>query len=215
MTIAIIPARGGSKGIPRKNTRTMLGVPLVARAINVCHEAGVSPVVSTEDSEIADIADYHDAEVVHRPRQLASDTTPSQLVLQHVLKRKQISRREVVAFVQCTAPFMTASDVRGVVGAAGGGECDLAVAVHEDAVFTISRDGKAEFDVPVGRRQDVWRYVVSGSCWAARAGYWLSKDFYSGKIAPVVSENPLRLDIDEQHDWDVAESVLWRQHSTV
>ena len=86
--LAIIPARGGSKGIPRKNLRLLAGKPLLAYSIEQALASGrVSRVVvSTDDAEIADVARTYGAEVVHRPDDISGDTASSEAALLHTLK---------------------------------------------------------------------------------------------------------------------------------
>lgn len=85
--LAIIPARGGSKGVPRKNIKSFCGKPLVYYSIKAGLESKYIDrvVVSTEDDEIADVAEKYNAEVIKRPMRLAQDDTPSIPVFQHVL----------------------------------------------------------------------------------------------------------------------------------
>ena len=86
--LAIIPARGGSKGIPRKNIKLLCGKPLIYYSINAGLNSNLISrvVVSTEDDEIASVARKYNVEVIKRPNELAEDDTPSVPVYQHVLK---------------------------------------------------------------------------------------------------------------------------------
>jgi len=85
--LAIIPARGGSKGIPRKNLQPLAGKPLVAHTIEHARQArSVNRiVVSTDDSEIAAVSKQYGAEVIWRPAEISGDTAPSELALLHAL----------------------------------------------------------------------------------------------------------------------------------
>jgi len=85
--LAIIPARGGSKGIPRKNVQSVGGVPLVVRTVRAASGARrvERVVVSTDDVEIAELARGAGAEVVWRPAELCGDTASSEAALMHVL----------------------------------------------------------------------------------------------------------------------------------
>src|SRR5580704_4984112 len=85
--LAIIPARGGSKGIPRKNLLPLAGKPLLAQSILQCQQtpAITGVVVSTDDSKIAAITNGWGAEVVHRPLEISGDTASSESALVHVL----------------------------------------------------------------------------------------------------------------------------------
>src|SRR3954467_12096692 len=108
--LAIIPARGGSKGIPRKNVRPFLGKPLLAHTIE---HARLAPsvtrvVVSTDDAEIAAIAGRHGAEVVTRPADISGDVAGSEAALRHVLDHLEAAERyepDLVVFLQATSPL--------------------------------------------------------------------------------------------------------------
>ncbi len=110
LTVAIIPARGGSKGVPGKNLRRVGGVSLVERAVLVCLEAGrIDRVyVTTDDPDIAAAATHAGAEVITRPAALAGDTASSESALLHALD--QVSQAglepQVMVFVQATSPFI-------------------------------------------------------------------------------------------------------------
>ncbi len=118
--LAVIPARGGSKGVPRKNVRPFAGTPLVAHT--VAHALGAASVnrtvVSTDDDEIAAVSAAAGAEVVRRPDILAGDTASSESALLHVLDALKASEGyepDLVVFLQCTSPIRTAGDVEAAV----------------------------------------------------------------------------------------------------
>lgn len=114
--LAIIPARGGSKGMPRKNLRLLGGVPLLTHTIRHAQEARLVQrvVVSTEDDEIAAAARSTGAEVVIRPVELATDDSPSEAALLHVLEmleRHEQYAPDLVVLLQCTSPLRTPHDI--------------------------------------------------------------------------------------------------------
>lgn len=121
--VAIIPARGGSKGLPRKNVRLLGGKPLIAHTIEAAKAATSVDrvIVSTEDPEIAEVAARWGAEVPFlRPPELAQDLTPTEPVLQHAvewLERQQGYRAEIVVFLQSTNIFRTPAMIDQVVAA--------------------------------------------------------------------------------------------------
>jgi CMP-N-acetylneuraminic acid synthetase len=92
--IAIIPARGGSKGIPRKNIRNLVGKPLIAYTISAAKNSKLinRVLVSTEDEEIAKIARRYGVEIIKRPQELAGDLVPSTSVLKDAVE--QLERKE-------------------------------------------------------------------------------------------------------------------------
>ena len=114
--LGIIPARGGSKGVPRKNIRLINGKHLIGYAIESALESHLLTdlVVSTDDAEIAAISESYGASVQMRPSLLAQDATPMIPVLQHALQTEEIAkeiRYDYVMTLQPTAPMRTAHDI--------------------------------------------------------------------------------------------------------
>lgn len=101
--LGITPARGGSKTIPRKNIREIAGKPLIAWTIEAAKESKLLTryVVSTEDNEIATVASQYDAQVVDRPKKLATDKATTLAVMQDVLKKIPAT---IIVLLQCTSP---------------------------------------------------------------------------------------------------------------
>lgn len=131
-TVAIIPARGGSKGVPGKNLRRVGGRPLVVRAVESCRAAGRidRTYVSTDDPDIAEAALAAGAEVVWRPRELAGDQASSESAVLHALEAVagQDVDPAVVLLVQCTSPFIDPADLDQAV--------DLVEREAADSVFS-------------------------------------------------------------------------------
>ena len=118
--VAIIPARGGSKRLPRKNLMPVAGRPLVAHSIAHARQSRfVAEVyVSTEDPEIAGVARAYGADVVRRPAELAEDRATSEAALLHVLDerlRGGLPDPDLVVFLQCTSPVRRPDDIDGAV----------------------------------------------------------------------------------------------------
>lgn len=118
--ISIIPARGGSKGVPRKNIRLLAGKPLIAHTIEHSLRARQvnRTIVSTDDAEIAEIARQYGAEVVMRPAELATDTASSEAVLLHVLSFLEQTESYIpslVVFLQATSPLRQPSDIDNAI----------------------------------------------------------------------------------------------------
>ena len=125
-TVAVIPARGGSKGVLRKNVRPLAGVPLVARAVRAALAARSVDlvVVSTDDDEIAAVASAHGAIIIRRPAAISGDTASSESALLHALD--DLAGRGIapstLVFLQCTSPFTRGEDIDAMVrGHAAGG----------------------------------------------------------------------------------------------
>ena len=118
--IAVIPARGGSKGIPRKNIRPLLGKPLIAYTIEAALKSKRIDrvVVSTEDEEIAEISQRWGAEVVRRPEELARDDSPSVDTILHAVDwfEEQGERFDIVVMLEATSPLRKEDDLDNAIG---------------------------------------------------------------------------------------------------
>jgi CMP-N,N'-diacetyllegionaminic acid synthase len=118
-TLCIIPARGGSKGVKRKNIRLVGGKPLIAYSIECAQKSKKISflAVSTEDDEIADVAIEFQSPVIMRPQELAKDETPMLPVLQHALDQleKEGLTFDLIILLQATSPLRTPDDVDNVI----------------------------------------------------------------------------------------------------
>lgn len=143
--VAIIPARGGSKGVVRKNLRRVGGVPLVARAIDAARRcsAVARVVVTTDDDEIAGVAREWGADVVRRPAELAGDTASSESALLHALDRLAADGVDVgaVAFLQATSPFIPVASLEAAIDRVRSHACDVVFSAVETYEFLWARDG--------------------------------------------------------------------------
>lgn len=146
--LAVIPARGGSKGVPAKNLAPVGGVPLVARAVRECRATRLvtDVVVSTDDRAIAAAARQAGAEVVMRPPAIAGDTATSEAAVLHAMDAHEALHGapvDVVLLVQCTSPFLVREDVERVASAVAEHGADTAVTVAPFHGF-VWRDGDDE-----------------------------------------------------------------------
>ncbi|MFG3516461.1 cytidylyltransferase domain-containing protein [Streptomyces bobili] len=146
--LAVIPARGGSKGVPAKNLASVGGVPLVARAVRECRATRLvtDVVVSTDDQAIAVAAREAGAEVVLRPAAIAGDTATSEAAVLHAMDTHEAlhgAAVDAVLLVQCTSPFIAREDIDGVAAAVVEDGADTAVTVAPFHGF-VWRDGTAE-----------------------------------------------------------------------
>lgn len=205
MRLAIIPARGGSKGVPGKNLLTIAGRPLLGHAITKAHDAGCLVVVSTDCQAIASEARRHGAQVVVRPPELATDTASSQDVMRHVLVANYSP--SAIAFVQCTTPMLAAGDIRGCLDKLP--DYDLVVCCHRFDGIVLDRAGRLLNMRPGGNqnRQQRDHWLMGGGCWAFRPSY-LNWEWMSGRIGIHEAEYPHRLEIDTPADVELAEAIL-------
>ncbi|MBP2404748.1 YrbI family 3-deoxy-D-manno-octulosonate 8-phosphate phosphatase [Streptomyces syringium] len=159
--LAVIPARGGSKGVPAKNLAAVGGIPLVARAVRACRAARLvtDVVVSTDDAAIAATARGAGAVVVQRPAVIAGDTATSEAAVLHAMDAYEAmhgTRVGTVLLVQCTSPFLTGEDIDGVAAAVleQGADSALTVAPFHGFVWREGDDfaaGEEAAAIPLAR----------------------------------------------------------------
>lgn len=221
MRLAVVPARGGSKGIPRKNVRPFLGRPLIAWTIEAGLESGVRVVVSTDDEEIADVARSCGAEVPFmRPAELAGDDVPTAPVVRHALEQAGGSPEHVLV-LEPTAPARRARHVREAIelldltgsdSVAGVSE----VPYHHTAEKQLrlggdgslaSLDGRA-VSAMHHRRQDVEpTYAFNGLVWGCRREVLLREPptLWGDRVVGYVVDPRYAIDLDRPEDWTAAE----------
>jgi YrbI family 3-deoxy-D-manno-octulosonate 8-phosphate phosphatase len=207
--VAVIPARGGSKGVPGKNTALVGGVPLVARAVQAARAAHrVDRVlVSTDDVAIAAAARSAGAEIVTRPAALAGDTATSEAALLHALDTAAPAAT-VVLLVQCTSPFLTAADLDAVAAPVLDGYADSAFTAAPSHGFLWRPDGTGINHDPSGRprRQDrPVELLETGAAYAMRADLLRATGHrFAGRVLPVAVAPERTLEIDEPADLERA-----------
>ncbi|MFI1027866.1 cytidylyltransferase domain-containing protein [Streptomyces sp. NPDC020951] len=213
--LAVIPARGGSKGVPAKNLAPVGGIPLVARAIRECLAARLvtDVVVSTDDQAIAVAARQAGAEVVLRPAAIAGDTATSEAAVAHALDVHEAlhgASVDVVLLVQCTSPFLVREDVDGVAAAVVENGADTAVTVAPFHGF-VWRDADQQSEGGAGvnhdksyrpRRQDRPQdYLETGAAYAMRTkGFREYGHRFFGRTELVRTDPARVLEIDDPHD---------------
>lgn len=221
--VAIIPARGGSKGIPRKNVKLLAGKPLIAHTILAARAARTIArvVVSTDDDEIASVAREYGAEVVRRPPALSGDTARSEDALLHALDElaKDGYSPEFVVFLQCTSPLTRAGDIDGTVEALlrEGADSALAVTPFYHFLWTRAEDGNAvgvnhDKRVRLRRQEREGQYLEAGAVYVMRTdGFRQARHRFFGKTALYVMPEERVLELDTPRDFAVAELLLASQ----
>lgn len=224
--LAVIPARGGSKGFPGKNIANLCGLPLIAHSI---HMAKMCPaitecVVSTDSEEIAAVARAHGGQVpFQRPSELAQDNTPTWPVLQHALTTVEDLRQKQfgsVLLLQPTNPSRWPEDVTRAIDILHSDDRAMGVVSVSEPSFNPrwlcveERDGylaRAFSDKSFTRRQDVPPvYRINGLVYLWRREHILgaSADPWSAPHKMMVIPEERVLDIDTLHDLAVAESLI-------
>jgi CMP-N-acetylneuraminic acid synthetase len=220
--LGLIPARGGSKGIHRKNIRTIAGKPLLTWTIEVALKAkGVDAVVvSTDDEEIAEIALSAGAMVPFmRPAALAADDTPGVDPVLHALGL--LPQFNEVLLLQPTSPLRTAFDIEGVLALGNETGAPSIVTVcesedHPDWMYRIDTTGRLE---PLMRTQSAKRrqdlpdvYTLNGAIYYARSE-WLRKhrSFLGVETLGYLMPMERSIDIDNPLQWQLAELFLLKR----
>jgi CMP-N,N'-diacetyllegionaminic acid synthase len=224
--LAVIPARGGSKGVPGKNIRPLAGKPLIAWTIEVARAASellTRVIVSTDDPEIAEVARGCGAEVPFiRPPELSHDRAPMVPVVQHCVQfaEAQSGSFAWVMLLQPTAPLRTAQDIREAVRLSQSGGCDSVIsvvqvfAVHPMLMKRIEGDRLLPFclDEPEGtRRQDYQppAYMRNGAIYLSRRDVIMQRSSIWGDvIRPYVMPEQRSTSIDNEVDFQVCESMM-------
>ena len=214
--VALIPARGGSKGIPRKNLAPLAGKPLLHWAIDAALSADTVTrlVVSTDDDEIAAAAG--DAELLRRPTELAGDDTPMLDVIRHALEH--IEPCDVLVLLQPTSPLRRPEQVDEAVRLLLESGADTVVSVvevphrYEPSSLMELHDGRlVARSEPTTRQAKDQLYARNGPAILAVRPSGLGDGLYCGNVVGYVMDQRDSLDIDTPHDLELAEQLL-RSH---
>lgn len=225
--LAIVPARGGSKGVPGKNIRPLCGRPLLAytsEVVNSTRSVFGRVILSTDDKEIALVGEALGLEVPFlRPSELSQDDTPMLPVIKHALNwaERASGPFDVVAILQPTQPLRSASHIHEAVALIGNRQCDSVVSVvalplhmSPDYVMRIEDGPQLVPFLDVGtrviRRQDARpAYVRDGTIYLTKATNVRDNDSLYGRICyPMVISGATSLTIDTEADWQEAERRL-------
>ncbi len=225
--LAVIPARGGSKGVPRKNVRLVGGKPLIAYTIETAltlrgrlHRL----IVSTDDAEVAEVARHFGAEAPFmRPAELSGDKVPMLPVLQHAVRTIEAEDKihlDWVLLLQPTAPFRAAEDIEAALALAARGGCDSVIsvvqvfAVHPILMKRIEDDRLLPFCIEEKegtRRQDYQppAYMRNGAIYLTRRDVLVEQNsIWGGIIRPYVMPEERSVSIDNELDMKLAEMML-------
>lgn len=217
MKVAVIPARGGSKRIPRKNIKLFAGKPMIAYAIEAAKNSGLFEhvVVSTDDAEISDIAKAFGAETPFiRPPNLADDYTPTVPVIMHAIHEcsKVYQEPEVVCCIYSCVPLLSASDLINSYSLMKESKVSSCIPIVEfpsapQRALRVEGDGCVRYFYPefsLTRTQDlVTAYYDAGQFYWGTVGAWQGNKIGSGLGFPLPSWRIV--DIDTLEDWHRAE----------
>ncbi len=220
MRIAVIPARGGSKRIPRKNIKLFAGRPMISYSIAAAFRSGLFDriIVSTDDEEIAHVARTFGAEVPFvRPPELSDDQSGTTPVVAHAIRSLGSEQLTAVCCIYATAPFMRADDLKQALQVLESGNWQYVFAATSFAApvyrsFLKSASGGLEMLFPqhyMSRSQDLPEALHdAGQFYWGKAAAWLSAAKVFDQASTVVSLPRWRVhDIDTEEDWLRAELV--------
>lgn len=220
LKVAIIPARGGSKRIPRKNIKSFAGLPIIAYSIKAAQESDLFDrvIVTTDDEEIADVARHYGADIPFmRSKELSDDHTPTIPVIAHAIRTLQEAGTpiEAACCIYATAPFVRACDIREAYAAL--------LQHHKNYAFPVTtfpfpiwrgvkrdEEGNIEMFWPehfATRSQDLPEaYHDVGQFYWGRPDAWLAgQPIFSDAATTIVLPRYLVQDIDTPEDWTRAE----------
>ena len=223
--VGAIFARGGSRGVPRKNLRFLAGKSLLGHAIDVAAQVPLLDrvIVSTDDPEIARVAKQHGAEVPFtRPAELAFDDSPEWLAWRHAietLEKIDGRRMDLLVTVPTTSPLRIASDVTACIQRLLETDCDVVITVtpaSRNPYFNMvmldqdrARLLMASTEVVHRRQSAPTVFDITTVAYAAKASFVLAAEsMFDGDIRAVVVPPERALDIDTEHDLHLAEALL-------
>ncbi|SFR45044.1 N-acylneuraminate cytidylyltransferase [Pseudidiomarina maritima] len=223
MKIAVIPARGGSKRIPRKNIKEFCGKPMIARSIEAAYESGCfdKVIVSTDDQEIAEVAKDYGAEIPFlRPRELSDDYTGTMPVIAHAIEwfEAQNENVDLACCIYATAPFVSADDIKTGLNVMESESLDFAFTVTSYAfpiqrAIKISSTNRVEmfhpelFNVRSQDLEEAW-HDAGQFYWGTSLAWKENKPIFGTSSAPIVLPRHRVQDIDTPEDWTRAELLF-------
>jgi CMP-N-acetylneuraminic acid synthetase len=223
--LAIIPARGGSKGIPGKNTRQFAGKPLIAHSIEIALSCSLinRTVVSTDDAHIAEVARAHGAEVIHRPAELAGDTALVIDAIKHAVLEveREGEAVDIVLLLEPTSPFRRAEDLEKCIQVLLDDSADSVATFTESHVspnrlWRVSGDvvePYIEGAVPwLPRQKQPIAHELTGQIYGVSRKVLFEKEdsisLLLGRKCAVITPRETALDIDTELDFMMAEKIM-------
>ncbi len=221
-TSAFIFARGGSKGLPRKNVLSISGIPMLAHGIRIARSLKEvdNIFVSTDCDEISSIAQDYGADVIRRPHELASDTAPEWLAWQHAIRYVQERHSSFDRFLSlpATAPLRNIEDVRACLNALKKG-VDFVITVTPSGrspwfnMVTLDKNQLARLVLGNGevkRRQDAMScFDITTVAYVSRPEFILnSTGIWDGSVVGVEVPRSRSIDVDDEYDFKIARFLM-------
>ena len=219
MLIGLIPARGGSKGIKRKNIKEIFGKPLIAWTIKQALEAKTldKVIVSTDDDEIANISVDYGAEVPFiRPKKIALDESPGISNILHLLE--EIPEAKKILYLQPTSPLREIEDILNIIELQNKHNAESCISLskapkHPSWMYKLesNKNIKPIFNnEKASRRQDLSEvYVINGALYLGNAEFYKrEKKFINDETLGYIMPKERSIDIDDMDDWMLSEYKL-------
>jgi len=217
--LCIIPARGGSKGIPKKNIKLLAGKPLIAHTIEIAKKSNriTKIVVSTDDDEIKEISKKYGAEVIKRPAEISGDFASSESALLHVLEelKKEDYVPDLIVFLQCTSPLTTFEDIDGTINVLENKNADTAFAAVDFHYFLWKKTSDDVIGINHDKNKRLMRqerepqYKEAGAVYVMKtSGFLKHKHRFFGKTAIYIMPSERCWEIDDPSDFRIAEMLM-------
>lgn len=220
-TLIVIPARGGSKRIPRKNVRIMNGKPLilysVENAMALAGKEGADVVVSTDDEEVKSIVQNFGVEVIERDETLSSDRVTLDPVIFDALTKKEAEtggRYDIVITMQATSPTLKAETLREALNAFTAGDFDTMIScVNKPHLSWSEKDGVIvkNYERRLNSQELPSNYLETGAFLITRRSLVTKESRIGERITVYETDASEAIDIDTEEDWIAAESILRRK----
>ena len=216
--IAIIPVRGGSKGLPRKNVLPFNGKPLVVHSINYAKECSLvdTTYVSTDDHEISLVSSNSGASIINRPSELSGDTASTESAIEHTLSTLEI-KPDIIVLLQATSPFRPKNSLKKALEKFIKYDYDSLLSISPTHQFFWEVDGNNNINPKYDylnrpRRQDLKRadtqFVENGSLYIFTYDHFTSvKNRLGRKIGYIEFDEQYSHEIDTDLDFKILEAL--------
>ncbi|WP_424686296.1 MAG: cytidylyltransferase domain-containing protein [Halarcobacter ebronensis] len=218
--LAIIPARGCSKGLPRKNIIDLAGKPLIAWTIEASLGSKyiINTIVSSDSDEILDVAKNYNSDILKRPDELATDISSSEVVVKHVLESIE-EKFDYVALLQPTSPLRDTNDIDNAFEKLFSSEANALISVceYDNKILKAFKENKFGYiegisnnKYPFMRRQDLPKtYISNGAIYIIKVEEFLKNEsFFTDKTISYEMNLEKSLDIDTLKDLEKVEKSI-------
>lgn len=215
--IAIIPARGGSRGIPKKNLVVLGNYSLLEHTIADAYGLRCPIYVTTDDPMIGNIAEWADAVYIKRPDEISGDHASIEDAVKNALEWLSAPRETIVVLLQCTSPFRQPGELASAMEYFRMGYCDSLYSAYALQQFVWAGDKRVQYPVdsrPVRQNKEPL-YVEDGSFYISRAWcYYENNNRLAGRIGRWVHDKIYGLEVDSWDDLKCAQTLLkWLKSS--